>query len=303
MASYSFEKGKHGGPCGVIFPFFREINGSLPLDQDYRDYVPAGYLKCRGQVLQSDQFPQLAELVGVGDTCIYKKDTTVLQNRNDSGTGGTFQIPDLGSKFITSAANPGGYINDTVQDTTNNLTLQRAGIATLLQSGGTSIEFSYTGDFKAPKVTLSFSGSWKYISPKSSTNETTLGISNFVAHGHLGSYTIASQINRNAKALKQGKYNYNFWAPCWKSDTVCTPNGNAGVKLLAISYEEAGEDVSHKHNLPTPTLSASGPSGSIPEVTMSAGSIITTVNIKTKEIFKMDDIAPKFILCEYLIKF
>ena len=29
MASYSYEKGKYGGPCGTIF-YFRQIKGHLP---------------------------------------------------------------------------------------------------------------------------------------------------------------------------------------------------------------------------------------------------------------------------------
>jgi hypothetical protein len=45
MASYSYEKGKYGGPCGAIFPFFRQIQGTLPTEQDYEDFIPAGYLK------------------------------------------------------------------------------------------------------------------------------------------------------------------------------------------------------------------------------------------------------------------
>ena len=62
MASYSFEKGKYGGPTGTIFPFFRHVNGNLPsLTKIMKTLCPAGYLKCNGQILSADQFPQLAE--------------------------------------------------------------------------------------------------------------------------------------------------------------------------------------------------------------------------------------------------
>ena len=58
-----------------------------------------------------------------------KKLHTVLANRNEQGTGGTFQLPDLGSKYITTASNPGVYSNDTTINPTTQLTVQRAGIA------------------------------------------------------------------------------------------------------------------------------------------------------------------------------
>lgn len=302
MANYSFEKGKHGGPCGVIFPFFREINGLIPLDQDYRDFVPAGFLKCRGQILQADQFPALAELLGVGATCIYRKEGTILQERNSNGTGGTFQLPDLGSKYITSSSNPGQYLNDTTIDRDTNSTIQRAGIAVQLESGGDTVEFSYTGNFRAPAVTLTFSGTWRVVSPASSTEETTLGITNFVAHGHTGTYTIGRRVNQNNRAIRFATWNEVF--------LICENNGNfgegdlnPGVQHQVITFNDSGEDLPHAHQIGPPVLTVSGPTGSIPELTLSSSSITTLVNVRTTEIYKMDDIAPKFILCEYLIKF
>lgn len=301
MANYSFEKGKHGGPCGAIFPFFREINGLLPLDQDYRDFVPAGFLKCRGQILNADQFPALAQLLGVGATCIYKKEGTTLQERNSNGTGGTFQLPDLGSKYITSSSNPGQYLNDTTVDRATNVTLQRAGIAVQLESGGDTVEFSYTGNFRAPAVTLTFSGSWRVVSPPSSTDETTLGISNFVAHGHNGTFTIGRRVNQNNRALRFATWTGGFF--CTASGDFAQGNLNVGVQHVVQTFADSGEDLPHSHQVGPPTLTVNGPTGSIPEVTLSSSSITTLVNIRTSEIYKMDDITPKFILCEYLIKF
>jgi len=307
MANYSFEKGKHGGPVGVIFPFFREVNGLIPLDQDYRDYIPAGYLRCRGQILQADQFPALAEILGVGATCIYKKETTILQERNANGTGGTFQLPDLGSKYITASSNPGLYSNNTIIDPENNLTINRAGIAVNLESNGDSVEFSYDGNFSLSAFTLSFSGSWRLISPPSRTTGTTLNIGNFTGHGHLGSYTIGARVNQNNQALRSASYVYRVCCPpCYQRGSRCTGSSNVGVQHVGLSFEDAGEDVAHTHNIPTPTLSVSGPTGSIPAAPangLSASSITTTVNMRTADTFKMDDVAPKFILCEYLIKF
>jgi len=75
------------------------------------------------------------------------------------------------------------------------------------------------------------------------------------------------------------------------------------VQHVFLSFEDAGEDSDHAHPLGTPTLSVQGPTGTIPSVTLSASGITTTVNVRVREISKMDDIAPKFIIAEYLIKF
>jgi hypothetical protein len=300
MKNYSFEKGKHGGATGSIFPFFTDINGLLPLDQDYKDYCPAGFLKCRGQILQADQYPALAEVLGVGNQCIYRKEGVTLQERDDDGTGGTFQIPDLGSKYITASSNSGGYLNDTVTDVNNN-PIKRAGVGITLESNGDEVEFGYDGNFSAPAVTLSFTGQWRYIQPPSRTPSTTLSIGNFVAHGHLGDYSIGARVNQNGRALRRCRWTGGYY--CLRGGSFSDGDRVAGVQHLFISYEDAGEDTDHDHQLGVPSVTPSGPTSTIPAVTLPSSGITTTVRMRTRELFKMDDIAPKFIIAEYLIKF
>lgn len=308
MRNYSFEKGKHGGATGAIFPFFTELNGLLPLDQDYKEYCPAGFLKCRGQILQADQFPALAEILGVGSQCIYKKEGVILQERNDDGTGGTFQLPDLGSKYITASSNPGSYNNDTVRDANNN-PVNRAGIGVNLISSGDQVEFSYTGSFFGPAVPLQFTGQWRFLSPPSRTPAAATSNGNFTAHGHLGSYTIGARVNQNNRGLRECVWGrgagMTFGIYCRRPAGVTFGTGemNVGVQHVFISFDDAGDDSDHQHPLGTPQVEPSGPFSTIPSVTMSATGITTTVNVRTREIFKMDDIAPKFIITEYLIKF
>ena len=307
MASYSYEKGKYGGPCGTIFPYFRQINGNLPSEQDYEDFIPAGYLKCNGQTLSADQFPQLAELLGVGDSCLYKKEGITLANRNDDGTGGTFQIPDLGSKYITTASNSGVYSNDTAINPSTGLTVQRAGVAVNLSSNGDTVDFTYTGDFKANGVSsLNFVGVWRAESPPSKTPAQTLTIGNFIAHGHRATHTITHSINLNSKGMATASWRGRFYGGgirCYKpASVVCSADAQFGVTFVGLDITESGTESSHTHSLASPSLSTSY-SGSIPSTTMTASGLTTTVNMNTKDTFKMDDIAPKFILCEYLIKY
>jgi hypothetical protein len=314
MANYSFEKGKHGGPTGTIFPFFRVLDGLLPLSEDFINFAPAGFLKCRGQILQADQFPALAEILGVGETCIYKKETTLLQERNSNGTGGTFQLPDLGSKYITTSSNPGQYSNDSILDTTNNISITKAGVGVSIQSNGDQVEFSYNGNFSISALPLTFSGNWRFLSPPARTQSTTLSIANFVAHGHYGDIAIGARVNENNRALARSPripdnnyYSSNYCprggAGIAGGTVPCAGTTNFGVQLLPLTLDDVGSDVGHAHPIATPSLSISGPVGSIPAATLSASSITTTVNIRKSSVFKMDDVTPKFILCEYLIKF
>ena len=302
---YSFEKGKHGGVCGMIFPYFRLLNGNIP-GTDYQEYVPAGYLKCRGQILSADQYPNLANILGVGSTCIYKKEATVLTEASDDGTGGTFQLPDLGSKYIAGSSSPGSYNDDTVTNPTTQATVQRAGVAVELLASQNEVLFNYTGSFRHAGVSsLSFSGQWRAISPPTRTSESDVTASDFLAHGHEASLTIGRRINTRNDALLQMAYRGSRFGGgfcCSEEGTPCPPNGNAGVGFQNIFATEDGVESSHQHTMPSPIVSAN-PSGSIGPVLLDSSSLETTVTMNTATTFKMDDIAPKFIICEYLIKY
>jgi len=132
--TYSFQKGKYGGPCGSIFPYFTPMQNLIPTEQEYLDNIPAGYLRCRGQILNADQYPNLALVIGIGDSCIYRKTGTTLQNQVN-GVGGQIQLPDLGSKYITASTTPGNYLNTTTTNTLTNTEIERA-----WSSSGNSIQ-------------------------------------------------------------------------------------------------------------------------------------------------------------------
>ena len=306
-ANYSFEKGKYGGQCGMIFPFFRSLSAILPIDPEYKEYIPAGFLKCRGQILNADQYPNLARILGTGQNSLYRKAGVTLQEASTSGTGGTFQLPDLGSKYITTSSASGQYNDLTVTNPTTNPVVDRAGVTVQLSAGGTSVIFGYGGEFRHPGVSsLTFGGEWRAVSPPTRTNTATLAISDFLAHGHIASYTIGGRVNVRNDGLLQVAYRgarFSGGYCCNSSGTPCPSNGNAGVEFVSIDADEEGIVSSHNHNVPTPTVDDT-PVGSIPATTgLSAASLQTTVTVNTRNTFKMDDIAPKFIICEYLIKF
>lgn len=310
MAYYSYEKGKYGGPCGTIFPLFTQIVSSNPLDTDYQTYAPAGFLKCQGQILQANQYPELARIIGVGDQCIYKKPGTVLQN-SVNGSGGTFQLPDLGSKYISSGSTSGTYTGLTATNPINGQVVDRAGVSVLLTAQSNVVEFNYTGSFRVPSRPLSFQGRIA-VSGSGTTPTNTVDIGGFLAHGHYHTCRyyrhVTSRAGSNDVVVSGSWYSASIF--CYRRGAISCSRANAGARHVNLQLRESGTETStqHSHSGVFPTVTNSeppsgGPSGTIPAVDISASGLTTTVNINTRNIFKMDDIAPKFILCEYLIKF
>jgi microcystin-dependent protein len=309
MAYYSFEKGKYGGPCGAVFPFFRTLTGISALGEDYIQYVPAGYLKCRGQILSANDYPNLARILGVGSNCIYKKSTIVLQEPDEDGTGGTFQLPDLGSKYITASTTSGTYLNTTTVNPTTNVTIDRAGVEVEISSQSSSVDFSYTGNFRVPGRPIQLTGQMSISSPPTSTEASTVSIGQTLAHGHNASFKIARRINYRNDAMAYATTISNrgiFGYLCNRRNTqVCVGNDNFGIAHKVVSAEEEGTDsgTNHRHFGTFPAKNSETKAASTKDLLVSAAPLVTTVNINTANTVKMDDIAPKFILCEYLIKY
>jgi hypothetical protein len=310
MAYYSFEKGKYGGPCGAIFPFFRTLSGLSALGEDYLNYIPAGYLKCRGQILSANEYPNLARILGVGNSCIYKKPNSILQEPDEDGTGGTFQLPDLGSKYITGSSTSGTYQNTTTVNQTTGAEIDRAGVEVEITSQGPSVEFNYTGDFRVPGRTINLTGQMSISSPPTSTDQSTVAIGQTLAHGHNSSFRISRRINYRTDALRLARFrrsNGFFGYLCRRgaNDTRCVGSDQFGLAHKVVSALEEGTDsgTNHRHFGVFPVKNSETKSASTRDVLISAGPLTTTVNINTANTAKMDDIAPKFILCEYLIKY
>jgi hypothetical protein len=305
FSHYSFHKGKLGGTAGYVFPFFTPLPGLFPTDE-YNDYVPAGFLKCQGQILLANQYRSLAQIIGVGDSCIYKKDGVELQNADENGNGGQIQLPDLGSKYIAGSLNPGLYSNSETTDPGTD----RAGISTEISSAGNTIDFFYEGEFRVPSRPLGLTGNIVAVNPAGYTDEESLGEGNFLPHGHTSTFSMGRRINLNCQGVNNGTWNFNpfsLTSPCFNQGTVpgCNQTTPFGAQWTNIGVEEFGtlEGTTHDHLGVLPRILSESKSASLAESLVPASSIITTVNIRTNTPVKMDDFAPKYILCEYLIKY
>jgi len=295
---YSYQKGKHGGTAGYIFPFFTKLNSIFP-DEEYKDLIPAGYLKCQGQILSANNYRNLANVIGVGSQCIYRQDGVTLQEPDPDGTGGQIQLPDLGSKYIVGSTNPGTYNNTDTSDGS----ITRAGLAVEVDSLGDTAEFFYQGDFKIPARDLTVSGNIGVIGAQALTEETELNMSNFLPHGHNTTFSISARINFNDDAMGTATWRRRSYL-CGRRGTVCSPNQNYGLNYLTATLTEFGSAAAatHFHGNALPIINSESKSAVMGEVLINASPLVTTIRVRTNQQLKMDEFAPRYILCEYLIK-
>jgi len=306
--TYAYQKGKYGAPTGTIFPFFRDFVSVNLGDEDYTAYIPAGFLRCRGQILSANQFPGLAEVIGVGENCIYRKEGTTLQNPAADGSGGTIQLPDLGSKFLAAGTTAGQY-ND-LKLTSNNAVF-KAGIEVQLTGAGNEIQFTYNGNFAIPSHPVTLFGSWTNTG-LTSTSSSTVSEGQILAHGHFSNTT---QLESGAKPNCGYAWKYikcwgggfaglQKWCNCNSNATEVRATFNADIVTGGLEVEQVGTSTgtNHFHTNAAPSITSQSKSGVMQSRTFLASALQTTVRLNTATTVKIDGKSPKFMLCEFLIK-
>lgn len=295
---YSFEKGKFGGVVGTIYPFPRTLTGNKPTESDWKQYVPAGFLRCDGSILKADEYPALANVIGIGDECIYRKDGVVLENRGENGRGGEIQIPDLGSKSINAASSNTGLVLDAFAVNPNTSTFQeRVGIGVDLElNQGTEVTVNYSGNFTVPTTPIPISGNYTMEVP-SVTNLQSFTQEQILSHGH---YTNIARI------LRGSPINKTFATGTAGGVTDLSPEGTVAdvIPIDEISTEASGslQSTEHIHGIsrtnPTTNISAQ-----LNSFEIDASAVTTTVNLGSTDKTAFNDVTQKFVLVEYLIKF
>lgn len=142
---YNREKSKLGSNTGTIISYAKQLTTNDPADAENKKLLPAGYLRCDGSVYSANVYPILAEVLGTGTNCKFKKEGTTL--RDDQ-----FQLPDLGSKFIraSTGANVGTFVDLTVTSATGS-TEYKSGIGLdVLSNIGSTYTLEYRGAFTLP---------------------------------------------------------------------------------------------------------------------------------------------------------
>ena len=177
---YTREKAKLGTLTGSIINWSDQLTSSDPEDPNTLSKLPAGYLRCDGSVYQAEVYPQLAEVLGVGTSCRYKKpDTDLLANQ--------FQVPDLGAKSIraSNSANLGDYV-DTYLQNDSGQTITKSGVGLEVSSNiGTVFEVQYQGNFFIPSQSLTITGQPGFTrSTGNYTEESEVLATAFQPHAH-----------------------------------------------------------------------------------------------------------------------
>jgi len=306
--TYSFQKGKYGGPCGTIFPYFKTIANLNPKEEEYVNNIPAGYLRCRGQILNADQYPNLALVIGIGSSCVYRKTGVTLQEQNADGTGGQIQLPDLGSKYITAATTPGNYLNTTTLNTSTNTEITRAGVAIELTSNASStniISFSYDGPFKMTQREIPVSGTVRVSGP-SSTPKRPVGDGEIMGHGHGSTLStgisIVTGLSCFTSANRTGPVVFGQGCPPASIGSANTPTGRQW-QTFNVDVFGSEELTTHAHTGLFPSITSSSSTATLKYTEIPSSGLVTNVTFNKFNRFAIDRISSKFILCEYLIKF
>ena len=187
---YNRERGKLGSLTGTIISFATQLPTNEP--KDNVELLPAGYLRCDGSVLFASEYPLLAAVLGVGDSCRYKKPDTILANNE-------FQLPDLRSKHIraTTSANIGLY-NDLYVNDVNGNQIIKAGVALdVIQNIPSPFKLTYNGEFYIPPQTQDLRGEPSFsLETGAYTFETGVSNNMFQPHLHRTTTSRARQYDR-----------------------------------------------------------------------------------------------------------
>ena len=200
---YNKEKARHGSMVGTIISFPVEITSEDPKASINLAKLPAGYIRCDGRILFAEQYPALAEVLGTGDECRFKKPDQALSTNQ-------FQLPDLRNKHIrsTSSSNIGLYNDLIVQDINGNDVVKSGVGLDVIQNIESPYELTYTGDFFIPIQTVDLRGEPSFtIDTGSYTYETDVAQNMFQPHLHRTNTLRSRQKNRNGNFFSSRQVN------------------------------------------------------------------------------------------------
>lgn len=288
MSNYSRERSRYGGYIGSI-QIHTSLNlGSDPSSIQFNNILPAGFLRCNGQVLNVKDYFALAQILGVGDECRFKKENRNLRNaditQNDLGQ---FQLPDLGSKVIVPSIGSGDYINDFVESIGEN----RVGPEIeVLSNQGNVIETTYIGNFRGQAQTgIPLNSNPAYSMPARLT-EVALSITDFQGHAHRSNQTY---LNYSAAAQTGGSGKTRGNLP-----------GNSGAGMATMTSNlNATTEPTHTHRIEKPTQYSHNFAYSFNNFDIPADGVTSRIDVDLSGDRKLDQVVSPFMLVEYIIKY
>ena len=296
--NYAFERGKYGVFPGTIIAFCRTLNGDDPNASDFRQRIPAGFLRCDGSILNGVDYPNLKDILGVGANSKFRKpDAELEEDVALNSSGGQFQLPDLGSKFIQANSASGVYTGDTITSP-NDVVTPKVGIGTDINLNlGNQVNIAYSGDFSVPNVPIDFLSNQNFGTNLGVvTDEINVNDSSYLMHGHYSNLTVYGYENPGE--------NFSTSMSIGAADPSPSLGDINSVAIVGQVSEVSGEteNATHLHTL-TRTFPTRSTSSQVNAFTAEGFNVVTTVTLAEANTFKMDDLVPAYILVEYLIKF
>lgn len=288
--NYSQVRAKYGGYIGSIqvhaTPYIRTIND--PNSSNFKQHIPAGFLKCDGSIKNASAFYALSKVLGVGVASKFRKENVTLREADpETGDLGQFQLPDLGSKVIVPNRSVGDYLNTFVGETDET----RVGPSVeVICNEGTQLTCDFLGNFVGVPVETSydFRSSPKYRFEKTST-ESFLDIENFQGHAHNAS---TNYLNYTTQHTTGGD---------GKDGGRDTGNSGAGNRL-EVSSTNTDALSSHTHRITAPSQYFHDFQYSHTGFDIPADNVNSTLNVSVENINKLDNVVSPFIIVTYIIK-
>ena len=172
------ERAKIGTTTGTIIAFPKELDINDPAIGVGLNLLPAGYIRCDGSVYNENTYPALAQILGLGDACVFKQPDVTLN-------ADQFQVPDLRSKFIrASSASDQGVINDNTVLSATGLTVEKSGVGVNVSSNvGSTAVVDLFGQFRIPALSVDLRGNVAFTKPRN-PDEEIVPATAFQPHAH-----------------------------------------------------------------------------------------------------------------------
>lgn len=271
--NYAFEKGRVGSATGTIIAFPKIIDNT-----NYLENLPAGYLVCDGSVLSGTQYAALAEVIGLGNNCIYKQSATTL-------TSTQIQLPNLRSRFVLHPGNAGGKTFSLLERTDNRYARRTTDIPSA------SLSVSLSGDLTVPGGAYSVNGT------ASTTNYTTsnysITMADFKAHTHRLNWLYANTSTTGDNS------------PATQADGNSTDRVDTRSESINVSASSGSSSYSHSHNIScsaSHNITANAANQTYSAASVNVSKTIATTPISTLTEFSTSTIQPYAIVL-YLIKY
>ena len=297
--NYSYERGKYGVFPGTIIAFSRTLAGDDPNGTDFRTRIPAGFLRCDGSILNGVDYPNLKQILGVGANSKFKKPNATLEEDVPlNSSGGQFQLPDLGSKFIEANSSSGVYAGDTTISP-NDVVTPKVGVAVDINLNlGTTVNVSYQGEFAIPQQPINFLNNQNFGTTLGVvTDEINVNDSSYLMHGHYSNLAVYAYTNPSGE-------NQSTSMSIGSADPSPSLSSINSVAIVGQVSEVAGdqENATHLHTIDR-TFPTKNINSSVTAFSADGFPVTTEVTLVEQNTFKMDDLVPRYILVEYLIKF